>query len=505
MTLGQADGVQCRTVEMFESFGLSEELLREGYHVLEVAFWQDSPKKGGPLRRVRYSEDTKKGLSWQPHVILNQARVNGLLLGRAERDAGGRGVVEYGWDVKGVDVEEEGEEQRVRVTAVNVESGVEKMWRARYVLGCDGAHSNVRRALGWKMVGDSTDVVWGVMDVYPRTDFPDIRKKATLHSEEGVLLIIPREGESLARFYIELPAGTKAKEVTLQELHEAARKIFATGGYTMDIAETAWWSAYAIGQRLAEKFSEANRVFLTGDACHTHSPKAGQGMNVSLQDGYDIGWKLGMVLQGKANANLLETYVLERGKVAADLVSFDREWTKTISKRPDKVEGEADEKNFSEAFRKAAKYTAGLTARYGDSHITDAKNSTPELAAEVVVGMRFPSQQVVRFCDARALQLARALKANGRWRVVIFAGDLQQGDNKKRLDQIGDYLDSRNGPVRALTPAGDDIDSLIEAIVVLSGKRHATEQEDIHPFFWPVTGRWKMRGESSLNRNIQSG
>tara|TARA_R110002060_G_scaffold54401_2_gene65032 strand:+ start:230 stop:463 length:234 start_codon:yes stop_codon:yes gene_type:complete len=67
----------------------------------------------------------------------------------------------------------------------------------------------------------------------------------------------------------------------------------------MDFAETVWWSAYAIGQRLADHFSKDNRIFLTGDACHTHSPKAGQGMNVSLQDGFNIGWKLAAVLQGR--------------------------------------------------------------------------------------------------------------------------------------------------------------------------------------------------------------
>jgi phenol 2-monooxygenase len=98
---------------------------------------------------------------------------------------------------------------------------------------------------------------------------------------------------------MQLPTGTVPKDVTLHDLHVIAKKIFHP--YTMEFADTYWWSAYAIGQRLADHFSKDNRIFLTGDACHTHSPKAGQGMNVSLQDGYNIGWKLATVLKGRVS------------------------------------------------------------------------------------------------------------------------------------------------------------------------------------------------------------
>ena len=128
----------------------------------------------------------------------------------------------------------------------------------------------MRKSLGYKMVGDSTDAVFGVMDIHPRTNFPDIRKKATLRSDAGVILIIPREERTLVRFYIELGHGTAAKDVKLRDLHETARRIFHP--YEIDFVVTTWWSAYSVGQRLADHFSKDNRIFLTGDACHTHSP-----------------------------------------------------------------------------------------------------------------------------------------------------------------------------------------------------------------------------------------
>ncbi|KAH8422363.1 uncharacterized protein LDX57_000119 [Aspergillus melleus] len=138
MKMGQADGVQCRTVEIFESFGIGEDLLREAYHVLEVVFWaeqQSTPGTSadkGKIYRTGRTADTQPGLSHQPHVILNQARINGLLLEAMERFNGQR--VEYGWEVLGVDVTQEGE-YPVKVTA-RKEGGETEVFEANYVLVC---------------------------------------------------------------------------------------------------------------------------------------------------------------------------------------------------------------------------------------------------------------------------------------------------------------------------------------------------------------------------------
>jgi phenol 2-monooxygenase len=278
------------------------------------------------------------------------------------------------------------------------------------------------------MLGDTSDTVWGVMDIYPQTSFPDIRRKCTIHSASGNLLIIPREGGQLVRFYIQLPAGTQPKHVSLEDLQNTARKIFAP--YTMEFAGVFWWSAYSIGQRLAEQFHKDYRVFLTGDACHTHSPKAGQGMNVSLQDGYNIGWKLGSVLSGISPPSVLHTYVDERSKSAADLIAFDKELAKLFS-RKEEYPGE-----FADYFVKSGRYMAGFTAKYGDSVLTDVRTSQVGVAKGMVVGMRFPSAQVIRFCDCKAVQLQRVLQSNGRWRVVIFGGNINNGDQRRRLEEV---------------------------------------------------------------------
>jgi phenol 2-monooxygenase len=297
---------------------------------------------------------------------------------------------------------------------------------------CDGAHSAVRKSLGFAMVGDSTNAVWGVMDVHARTDFPDIRKKAIIHSQAGNLMIIPREGDSMVRFYIELGHAT-VKDITLADLQDRTRRILHP--YTVDFMHTIWWSAYSIGQRLANNFTKANRVFLTGDACHTHSPKAGQGMNVSLQDGYNIGWKLAAVIRGQSPAKVLGTYVSERQKTAAQLIDFDRFFTNLFSSTYRRDNG-ITAQDFKDQFVKAGRYTAGQGVRYDESIFVSPSPDDENLARGVIVGMRFPSAQVVRFCDARPMQLVAALPADSRWHVVVFAGDILQQTVAVRLIKV---------------------------------------------------------------------
>lgn len=284
------------------------------------------------------------------------------------------------------------------------------------------------------MVGDSSDSVWGVMDVYPQTDFPDIRKKSVLLSPKGDLLLIPREGDYMVRFYMELPEGTDASKVTLDDLQQIARRVFHP--YKMDIVETSWWSAYVIGQRVADHFHKDHRIFLTGDACHTHSPKAGQGMNVSLQDGYNIGWKLGQILTGQASPKLLETYVSERQQTAKDLIDFDTMLTQLFSAKY-RQEHNISPEYFAEQFTKSGTYTAGQGVHYKESLVispTPGKN--PSLPQKMTLGMRLPSAQVVRYSDATAVQLLTEMRANCCWRIVVFAGNLSDAGTRERLDLV---------------------------------------------------------------------
>ncbi|KAI6765284.1 hypothetical protein HG531_012383 [Fusarium graminearum] len=482
LEIGQADGVQCRTVEIFENLGISARLLEEAYHVREVAFWSPSDTEG-TLKRKDLAYDTEEGLSHQPHVILNQARINDLMLQEIIRLRGdGTSGVLYDSQVESADIVDCAGEYPVQVVASH--SGETHRYRAKYAIGCDGAHSTVRKALGFKMVGDSSDSVWGVMDVYPITNFPDIRKKAMLISKnDGNLMIIPREGDELVRFYIELP-GTTARDVTEQSLINKVKRIFAP--YDIDVAHTAWWSAYVIGQRLADHFTKDYRVFLTGDACHTHSPKAGQGMNVSLQDGFNIGWKMAHVLTGRAPPSVLETYVLERQQTAEKLIDFDRSFSKLFSSDYRKQNG-ITAKDFRDKFVEAGRYTAGMATKYEPSILTCINKNDESNASGLTVGMRFPSAPVVRLSDAKPLQLNSVLAADGRWHILTFCS----GDAiKALLPEVASELENL---IKKFSPSTDTADKVFNNTLVIKANRKTIEIDQLPEVFFPKSGPFSLR------------
>ena len=175
--------------------------------------------------------------------------------------------------------------------------------RAKYVVGCDGARSGVRQSMGLSLKGESANHAWGVMDVLVNTDFPDIRFKSLVQSSaEGSLLIIPREGGYMVRVYVEMDKLAEnervaGRNITQAQLIAAAQRIFHP--YKFDVKEVPWWSVYEIGQRMCDRFDDLHaeevatglsHIFIAGAACHTHSPTAGQGLTVSLQDAFHSGW-----------------------------------------------------------------------------------------------------------------------------------------------------------------------------------------------------------------------
>ncbi len=216
--------------------------------------------------------------------------------------------------------------------------------KARYVVGCDGARSTVRKSIGRALHGDSANHAWGVMDVLAVTDFPDVRFKSLIQSaNDGSIIIIPREGGYLFRLYIELDK-LDARRAGLGSQHhgrrsgregaadpqapharrEGDRLVVGLRDRPAPLRQVRRRARRGVAKRLP-------RVFIAGDACHTHSPKAGQGMNVSMQDGFNLGWKLASVLRKRCAPHLLHTYSAERQAVAKELIDFDREWAALLA------------------------------------------------------------------------------------------------------------------------------------------------------------------------------
>jgi len=362
--------------------------------------------------------------------------------------------------------------------------------------------------MGHKLHGESARQLWGVMDILAITNFPDIRKKVAIQSaSSGSLLIIPREGGYMVRMYIELDElhgdeRASDRQITPAMLADKARAILFP--YTLEVKEVPWWSAYEIGQRVCDAFdnvpdekrqTRTPDVFIAGDACHTHSPKAGQGMNVGMADAFNLGWKLAAVLRAQAVPELLHTYSIERHAKAQELIDFDRAMARLFSAKP---ENESEAAKFQQYFRKHGRYTAGVETRYDTSIIT-SPDKNQELASGFTVGMRFHSDTVIRLSDAKRMQLGHTIKADGRWRLILFAGATDRGLAGYPVANLCQYLsvDSRSPLVR-FTRKGDDIDSVFDLRAVFQMSHHDLSIENMPTLLLPAKGVYGLTDYEKL-------
>ena len=507
LQLGQADGIACRTMEMFEAFGFSERVLKQACWINETTFWKPDQKQRDTIVRSGRVQDTEDGLSEFPHVVLNQARVHDFYLDVMLRSPA-RLAPHHARRLLDLQIEQAATGDNADPHAVTArlerldpahEGQIETI-NARYVVGCDGARSTVRRSIGRTLQGDSANHAWGVMDVLVVTDFPDIRFKSLIQSaSDGSIIIIPREGGYLVRLYVELDKlgadeRVSDRNITADDLIAAARRILRP--YSLDVKEVAWWSVYEIGQRLCDRFDDVPdeevatrlpRVFIAGDACHTHSPKAGQGMNVSMQDGFNLGWKLVSVLRQRCSPRLLQTYSAERQAIARELIDFDREWAALLasSKGFDPVETQS-------YFVRHGRYTAGTAARYRPS-ILAGEATHQHLAAGFAIGMRFHSAPVIRLADARPVQLGHTVKADGRWRIFAFAGAEDPAAPNSGIRALCDFLvTAPDSPVRTYTAANEDIDAVIDVRAVFQQDHRDLAVEAMPSFLLPRKGRYGL-------------
>ena len=501
LEIGQADGIQARSVETFQAFGFAEAIAAEAYRITEMAFWRpDTEHPENIIRGGRALDDTT-GISEFPHLIVNQARVLDYFAEVAAKSPT-RLTPDYGLEFVGLEVADSGE-YPVTVTLAETSgpnAGAERTVKAKYVVGCDGARSKVRSAIGCTMAGDQANHAWGVMDVLAETDFPDIRLKCAIQSHDGgSILLIPREGGYLFRMYVDLgvvPEGDAGavRKTSIEQIAAKANAIMHP--YTVDVRNVAWHSVYEVGHRLTDRFDDVvaadrgtrtPRVFITGDACHTHSAKAGQGMNVSMQDGFNIGWKLAHVLEGRSPESLLDTYSNERQVVAQNLIDFDKEWSTLMAKKPEEFENPSDLEDF---YVSTAEFPAGFMTQYTPSMLV-AEPVHQDLATGFPLGKRFKSAPVARVCDTNPLQLGHQAKADGRWRIYVFADPAAAGAPSPTTD-LAEWLATAPESPLAATPAGADPNAWFDVKVVYQQDHTAIDMGAVPRTFKPQVGPFKL-------------
>jgi len=237
---------------------------------------------------------------------------------------------------------------------------------------------------------------------------------------------------------------------------------------------------------VASKFSVHERVFIVGDACHTHSPKSGQGMNASMNDSHNLIWKLAYVVRGWTNVAVLKTYEFERKKYAQDLIDFDRKFSALYSGKPrteDNQDGVTHEE-FLEAFQKSGGFTSGIGIHYDPSVITSSGGQ--QIASTLTIGQRLVPQIILRAADARPFEIQDLCPSDTRFKILVFVGDLKNPKQNQRVNELAADMGAAKGLLNMFGGRYDQDTGEWDAFDLLSicsGKKESVSYLDVPPLF----------------------
>ncbi|KAL4903793.1 hypothetical protein BDW74DRAFT_185899 [Aspergillus multicolor] len=457
VAVGHADGLSSRSLEMFKELGLYEDVLRAGHQVAEGVVWTLLPGSTQIQRVMKpHKYPTVPGSRVPSMAACPQGQIERILEEDLARYA--PHTLERGSKVIDVHIVEDEAGTGPVVVKIRNRSGRIRVAHCKFLVGADGASSTVRASLGISMLGGPRDHTWGVIDFVPDTDYPDIRRHGHVHSTKGRLMHFPREqnieGEWLSRFYVDMNHFEEGNDIAREK--QAQQSQFCQADILQKIADVfhpycmrpkpktriEWSSAYAVGRRVATKFTRRDgtglpRVFLVGDACHLHSPKLGQGMNVSMADSYNLAWKLSHVLLGVTGnpRALLDSYVSERRAVAKQLLDIDERWYE-FEWGPESSKCAANYLDRrAELLLSLSGFLTGYGIQYDDSFLTelstDNKSEGGTAKALFQPGYRVRPMCLERFADGLSWNLHDELPLDGRWKVLLFtSSDLLDSDGR---------------------------------------------------------------------------
>ncbi|KAM0352852.1 hypothetical protein ACHAPU_001734 [Fusarium lateritium] len=460
---GRADGIQPRSLDLLRNMGLKSAIMaHHPARVYEVAFWDPASSGQGIARTGTWASCPDFIDARYPFTtLLHQGLIERVFISDLEKNGAG---VQRPWSIKSFTSDEKlNPEYPVTVDLEHVDGTVHETVHAKYLFGGEGARSFIRNQLGIAVRHkDPIAHVWGVMDGVVRTDFPDIKMKCTIHSEHGSIMVIPREN-NMVRLYIQIASSTDPdwnprRTSTEEQVQESAKKILQP--YSIEWERVEWYSVYPIGQGISEKYTLDQRVFLGGDACHTHSPKAGQGMNTAFLDAQNLAWKIHAVESGFANREILKTYETERKHVAESLLDFDNRYAKLFSQRPPAAAevqaasashgsdgNDTQENEFINTFKESCEFTSGYGVYYKPNVFNWSAEHTAQSTlihpqgTKLRTGRLFINSNVTRVVDANVVHLEQEVPLNGAFRLFVFAG--VQSKTRQALKDFASHLGSQ--------------------------------------------------------------
>ena len=434
-------GLHARSIEVMDQRGLLERFLELGTTHPIRGFFAALPAP--PPERL----DTA-----HPYVLGIQQPETDRLLSEHAVELGAE--IRRGCALAGLEQDDEG---------VTAELADGRRLRARYLVGCDGGRSPVRKLLGVAFPGEpaSVETLLGEMEVAtPQEEVASV--VAEIRATQSRFGLGPLGNGA---YRVVVPAeGVSEDRSTPPTLDEFRRQLRATAGTDFGVHSPRWLSRFGDATRQAERY-RVGRVFLAGDAAHVHPPTGGQGLNLGLQDAFNLGWKLAAAVHGWAPDGLLDSYESERHPVAADVLVNTRAQMELMSTDPGpqavrRLMTELIE--FEDVNRHLVEKITAIGIRY------DVGGDHP------LLGRRL-----------RDIPLGRgrlyALMHRGRGLLLDQTGALSVAGHADRVDHVVDTSDELDVPAVLLRPdgyiawVGDDQDDLRGSLTRWFGAPTATE------------------------------
>ncbi|MFJ9109793.1 FAD-dependent oxidoreductase [Streptomyces sp. NPDC102283] len=299
-TTSRAIATHPRTLETYDQMGVVDEMVARGQRIQAFTLHHN----GRLLARL--DADYAQMPTRYPFTLcIDQVRTEEVL-----RAALGAFGVEVEWGVRCEDFEQDAD--GVDIILGTAHGGRESV-RAAWLAGCDGGHSAVRKKLAMPLLGEASDT-WLIADADIEVDLP--RNSIHWVRSGGVtLMMVPMSTPGRWRLLDTVSRDGRPAAVAARFSKELSRGL----GRPVKVAEPVWVSVFTFQQRMIENM-RSGRVLLAGDAAHVHSPASGQGMNTGIQEAFNLGWKLAMVIEGQADARLLDSYSQERVPVGRALL-----------------------------------------------------------------------------------------------------------------------------------------------------------------------------------------
>ncbi|KAI0400176.1 FAD binding domain-containing protein [Xylaria palmicola] len=421
-TYGRAITLFPRTSEMLDQLGLADELLQEAVACRETVTYNS---RGEEVHGRGWSFiNNIKGSIFDFALVLRQKYQEEIFRNALQR---------YGVEVEapvelvgaGINVGGPLSSHPVVATVRGSEKGPTSSIRCRYLIGADGGHSSVRRLLAISFGGSTSENRWVRIDGHVKTNLPKPRTYCSIESPThgNVLWVGLDRGATRIGFAL---TGYRANAYAeFNQQAAVAEAIKAVKPFTLEFEKVDWWTIYTVGQRIAERFSLDNCIFLVGDACHTHSSAAAQGMNTGIHDAVNLAWKLSLVLRGLAPPALLKTYEMERRPNVEKLIQYDADISALMTNRlPENWQG-GPGANFHEvlgqSMDEAGPFYSGLGIIYEplmDNPLLSASSSPVPL-----VGVRAPDIPLLRPGTLERTRLIRETPNVGSFYVLFFAAE----------------------------------------------------------------------------------